>query len=636
MKISYNHILKKIKSNPDIKEISSKLFQLGHEHEVQDNIFDIEITPNRGDCLSLNGILRDLSIFYEIDKTEYIYQDEIKNFDLNFENNAQFDCPNISFLKIVIDENIREYTSELENYFIDLNLNKNNFFTDVSNYISYETGQPTHCYDLNKIGNSFSLNYVNEVQTFKTLKDKEITLLGKNLVFLKDGKVINLAGVMGGDSTSCSSATRSVLIECAYFNPESIIGKSVKYDLNSDAAYKFERGVDPLAHENVLRRFVQIVQEHANIESVELFTNISKEFIHTSISLDVNKINKIIGIELSEENYVNYLTKLGFVINDNKIIVPSYRSDVSGQNDLAEEISRVIGFDNIPIKEIKIPKQEILETDKSEEIFKTFLIDNGFYEVINNPFVEESCDVSIMVDNPLDSNKKYLRTCLKNSLLNNLIYNERRQNDSIKLFEFSDIYKSHGSNTKKRVIGIIASGRISNHYEEFQKNIDIKYFKNLFNNILTDNDLNIETISRDSLGTKLANQIVYFEIDFDEIKNYLNDYNRLTSDPSSYVAYKPISEYPKIFRDLSFSISNIDKIEELNDLIMNFENDLLKNKFVFDFFNNPKLNIVKIGFRFSFQSDERTLLDEDVNAIMNDIVNKTKKIPGVEIPGFNS
>ena len=636
MKISYNHILKKIKSNPDIKEISSKLFQLGHEHEVQDNIFDIEITPNRGDCLSLNGIIRDLSIFYEIDKTEYIYQDEIKNFDLNFENNAQFDCPNISFLKIIIDENIREYTSELENYFIELNLNKNNFFTDVSNYISYETGQPTHCYDLNKIGNSFSLNYVNEVQTFKTLMDKEITLLGKNLVFLKDGKVINLAGVMGGDSTSCSSDTRSVLIECAYFNPESIIGKSVKYDLNSDAAYKFERGVDPLAHENVLRRFIQIVQEHVNIESVELFTNISKEFMHTSIPLDVNKINKIIGIELSEENYVNYLTKLGFVINDNEIIVPSYRSDVSGQNDLAEEISRIIGFDNIPIKEIKIPKQEILETDKSEEIFKTFLIDNGFYEVINNPFVEESCDVSIMVDNPLDSNKKYLRTCLKNSLLNNLIYNERRQNDSIKLFEFSDIYKSHGSRTKKRVIGIIASGRISNHYEEFQKNIDIRYFKNLFNNILTDNDLNFETISRDSLDTKLANQIVYCEIDFDEIKDYLNDYNRLTSDPSSYIAYKPISEYPKVFRDLSFSISDFDKIEELHDLIMNFENDLLKNKFVFDFFNNPKLNIVKIGFRFSFQSDERTLLDGDVNAIMNDIANKTKKIPGVEIPGFNS
>lgn len=636
MKISYNHILKKIKSNPDIKEISSKLFQLGHEHEVQDNIFDIEITPNRGDCLSLNGIIRDLSIFYEIDKTEYIYQDEIKNFDLNFENNAQFDCPNISFLKIIIDENIREYTSELENYFIELNLNKNNFFTDVSNYISYETGQPTHCYDLNKIGNSFSLNYVNEVQTFKTLMDKEITLRGKNLVFLKDGKVINLAGVMGGDSTSCSSDTRSVLIECAYFNPESIIGKSVKYDLNSDAAYKFERGVDPLAHENVLRRFIQIVQEHVNIESVELFTNISKEFTHTSIPLDVNKINKIIGIELSEENYVNYLTKLGFVINDNEIIVPSYRSDVSGQNDLAEEISRIIGFDNIPIKEIKIPKQEILETDKSEEIFKTFLIDNGFYEVINNPFVEESCDVSIMVDNPLDSNKKYLRTCLKNSLLNNLIYNERRQNDSIKLFEFSDIYKSHGSRTKKRVIGIIASGRISNHYEEFQKNIDIRYFKNLFNNILTDNDLNFETISRDSLDTKLANQIVYCEIDFDEIKDYLNDYNRLTSDPSSYIAYKPISEYPKVFRDLSFSISDFDKIEELHDLIMNFENDLLKNKFVFDFFNNPKLNIVKIGFRFSFQSDERTLLDGDVNAIMNDIANKTKKIPGVEIPGFNS
>lgn len=636
MKISYNHILKNIESNPDIQEISSKLFQLGHEHEVQDNIFDIEVTPNRGDCLSLKGILRELSIFYEIDKAEHIYQNNIKNFDLNFENYAQSDCPNISFLKVVIDGDVHEYTSELENYFIDLNLNKNNFFTDVSNYISYETGQPTHCYDLNKIGSSFSLNYVNEEQTFKTLIDKEITLVGKNLVFIKDGKVINLAGVMGGESTSCSNSTRSVLIECAYFNPESIIGKSVKYDLNSDAAYKFERGVDPLAHENVLRRFVQIVKEHVNIKSVELFTNTSEKYVHTSIPLDVNKINKIIGLELSEDKYINYLTKLGFVINDNQIIVPSYRSDVVGQNDLAEEISRVIGYDNIPIKEIKFPNQEIAETDKSEEKFKAFLIDNGFYEVINNPFVKENSDVSIELDNPLDSNKKYLRTCLKNSLLSNLIYNERRQNDSIKFFEFSDIYSFDGSNVKKRVIGIIASGRISNHYEKFQKNIDIKYFKELFKQILIDNDLKFEIVSRDNLDSKLANQIVYCEIDFDEIKNCLKDYDRVTLDPTSYVTYKPISEYPKIFRDLSFSISDFNKIEELHDMIMDFENDLLKNKFVFDFFNNTKLNIVKMGFRFSFQSDERTLLDADVNAIMNEIVNETKKISGVEIPGLNS
>ena len=121
MKISYNHILKNIESNPDIQEISSKLFQLGHEHEVQDNIFDIEVTPNRGDCLSLKGILRDLSIFYEIDKAEHIYQNNIKNFDLNFENYAQSDCPNISFLKVVIDGDVHEYTSELENYFIRIN-----------------------------------------------------------------------------------------------------------------------------------------------------------------------------------------------------------------------------------------------------------------------------------------------------------------------------------------------------------------------------------------------------------------------------------------------------------------------------------------------------------------------------------
>ncbi len=634
MKIAYNHIISNIKSNPGIEEISSKLFQLGHEHEIQDKIFDIEITPNRGDCLSLNGILRDLSIFYEVNIDKDIYQDKIDNMEIDFENNAMHDCPNISFLKIEIDSNITKYTGELKQYFSDLEANKNNFFTDISNYISYETGQPTHCYDLEKIGNSLSLDYIDDKRTFKTLIDKEIKLTGRNLVFLKNDNVINLAGVMGGKSTSCSASTRSVLVECAYFNPESIIGKSVKYDLNSDAAYKFERSVDPAVQESVLRRFLQIVSEHAKIRKVELYEQINKEFESTSVPLDIDKINKIIGINISSVEYIEHLSKLGFLINDNKIIVPSHRSDIKSQNDIAEEISKIIGFDQIPVKEIKFPTKEINEDVQAEEKFKSFLIDNGFYEVINNPFEHELSGNSIEIDNPLDSNKKYLRTNLKNSLINNLLYNERRQNDSVKFFEFSDIYSIDESIKKKRVVGIIASGRVSNHYEDFQKNIDIKYYTNLFSKIIRKKNLKFEIISRDELNTKSRNQIVYLEIDFDEIKNHIYDYNKIATNPVKYTLYKPISEYPKVFRDLSFSVSNFDSIEDLHNLIMNYENKLLKNKFVFDFFNNPKVNIVKIGFRFAFQSDNRTLLDEDVNNIMNAIINKAKNISGVEIPGL--
>ena len=634
MKIAYNHILNRIDSNPDIKEISRKLLQLGHEHEIQDNIIDIEITPNRGDCLSLNGILRDLSVFYDVIANKNIYQDEIDDMSINFENNAKSDCQNISFLKIEIDNDISSYSSDLKDYFSDLGINKNNFFTDISNYISYETGQPTHCYDLEKIGDTFSLDYIDNEVIFKTLMNKEIKLSGRNLVFLKNNDVINLAGVMGGENTSCSPKTRSVLVECAHFNPESIIGKSVKYDLNSDAAYKFERGVDPNAHENILRRFIQIASEHATIKNIKLYKKNYKEFKHTEIPLNIDVINKIIGIQINEVEYKDYLSKLGFIIKDNVIKVPSYRSDVKGQNDLAEEISRIIGFDNIPVKEIKLPNKEINKTEGLEKKLKHFLIDYGFYEVINNPFISDKSNNSIEVDNPLDKNKKFLRTNIKESLINNLIYNERRQNDSIKFFEFSDIYTIDKDIKQKRVVGIIASGRVSKHYENFHKHIDMKYLSELFSKILPEKNIKFEIISRDKLDTKLKNKILYLELDFDEIKNDLNDYNRISSDPMGYISYMPISEYPKVFRDLSFSINNYNSIKKLHDLIMNYKNRLLIDKFVFDFFNNSKLDIVKIGFRFSFQSNEKTLLDKDVNDIMEDIIKKSKKISGVEIPGI--
>ena len=159
MKLSYQHILDRISTNPSIEEISNTLFQLGHENEIDGDILDIEITPNRGDCLSLDGILRDLNVFYEIDSSKELYEGKLQNFAFEFKNNAKKDCPKISFMKIEIEEPCDVYKGSLENYFQIFNQNKNNFFTDISNFISYETGQPTHCYDAGKINNQLSLEY---------------------------------------------------------------------------------------------------------------------------------------------------------------------------------------------------------------------------------------------------------------------------------------------------------------------------------------------------------------------------------------------------------------------------------------------------------------------------------------------
>ena len=322
MKIAYSHLSQCIEEKTTIEQISDSLFQLGHEHEIDDGIFDMEFTPNRGDCLSLNGLLRDLAVFYTVNFNQDIYTEKIDDLKIDFENLSDNICPQISFLKLEI-ENIPEiYKDSLDNYFKDLSVNKNNFFTDVSNYLSYETGQPTHCYDASSMGGKLMFHEIETNEEFITLLDKKITLTGKNSVFSLNDNVINLAGIVGGKSTSCSTNTKTVIVECAFFQPEAIIGKSVKYGIQSEASHKFERGVDPECHEKVLRRFIKLVSEHSNIKDISIISYKSKNNPIRQLPVNVQKINQVIGINITENEYLNYLSKLQFHIEKGIINVP--------------------------------------------------------------------------------------------------------------------------------------------------------------------------------------------------------------------------------------------------------------------------------------------------------------------------
>lgn len=636
MKIAYSHLIKNIKENPGIEMLSDSLFQLGHEHEIDGNIFDIEFTPNRGDCLSLNGLLRDLAAFYDVNIKQELFDGEIKELKIDFENLAQDICPKISFLKIEIEKIPSEYKPYLDNYFKDLDLNKNNFFTDISNYLSYETGQPTHCYDASKIEGKLSFEEIEVNQEFETLLGDKINLTNKNSVFLADNNVINLAGVIGGKGTSCNSDTKTVLIECAFFKPEAIIGKSVKYDINSEASHKFERFVDPECHEDVLRRFLSIVIEHTNIKDMSFITYEFRKNEVIKIPIRVDKISKILGISITEEEYLEYLSKLGFNINENLIIVPSYRNDIKSQNDLAEEIARIVGYDNIQKNKLSIPKTNYIDDKNLENKLRFFLLDNGFYEVINSPFVKNKSNNSVEVDNPLDSNKKYLRTNLTDSLIDNLIFNERRQKDSIKLFEISNLYTFKNDEIiSSRKLGIIASGRVGHNHEEFSKQINRKYLTKLFNDFLPSEDFKFEVLNRDLFDTKIKNEIVSSEIDISNFSSEVLEYNEITRPPVDYIKYTPISDQPHSIRDLSFSVKDFSKLNQLSDYILKFEDELLKEVFVFDYFHNEKNEEVKIGFRFTFQAKSSTITETQVNNIINDIINHTTNINGITIPGLN-
>tara|TARA_B100000575_G_C23142256_1_gene665149 strand:- start:4960 stop:6891 length:1932 start_codon:yes stop_codon:yes gene_type:complete len=636
MKISLNHLQELFFEKLHIDEVSKKLYRLGHENEVEGNILDLEITPNRGDCLSLYGISRDLGVFFKRKKNIDIYDSKLDHLEFDFLNNAKDDCPSIAFLQIEIDKIPSVYKPYLENYFLELEVNKNNFFTDVSNYLSYELGQPSHAYDSSEIGRKLELTKVSEKVEFETLIGKKVVLNKSDLVFKKNKEIINLAGVMGGISSACNKKTKSVIVEFANFIPESIIGRSTSYDLNSEAAYKFERGVDPQLIEIAMRRFLKIVKDHANIVGVSYFHQNQNEFEKKSFEHNFNKIKEILGINLTEKDFKSYLKGLNFNFSDKTIEIPSYRNDIENDNDIAEELARVIGYDNILSKEFSIPKK-LSPKSKLENKIKSYLIEKGFYEVVNYPFNELGDSSSISIDNPLDSNKSFLRKSIKSSLIDNLLFNERRQKDLIKFFEISDVYEIDKDNDEikqMKKLALIVSGRKGKNYRDFNHYLNEEFLKNVFNDIDDTFFIEVQNIPRNALETKIKHPIYYAEMDISFVKTLFKEYKPNNLPNFKKINYIKPSEYPSISRDLSFQITEESNIKKLVDLILKFDDEILKESFIFDWYHDKKNHQIKLGFRFIFQSHNKTLTDQEVDKVINDIVESTLTLDDIKIPGY--
>ena len=594
----------------------------------------MEFTPNRGDCLSVYGLVRDLNVFYRTNLELPIYLKDIPTLDLNFINEAEDACPQLSFLNIEIDGKISKYKDYLENYFKDLNLNKNNFFTDISNYVAYEMGQPTHSYDFLNIGGDITLKLNCKKTKFTTLHNNTIDLNGSDLVFTSDNKIINLSGVIGGLESACSKTTTNALIECAYFHPESIIGKSVKYNINSEASHKFERGVDPECHSKVLKRFIHIVSEHCKIVKVELFKFKGSKSKKTELNFDLKKINDILGSNVTEHQYKNSLTKLGFDIDDGVINVPSYRSDIQHQNDLAEELARVMGYDNIPISCFNIKNVPDASNILNESKIRAFFVDNNFIEVINSSFCSENIKNSLKVDNPLDTTRGYIRTDIVDSLTENVIYNEKRQKDSIKFFEISDVYSYKDKLYSEKKLGVIVSGRRGQNYKDFSKKLDKNYLNELFNKIDIDVADQILNIDRKNLNSKIKTPIYAIELNLEEVLLKIDDYNPINKAPDKYIKYKQISEFPLSKRDFSFLIRDKLIYSKFLETLNSISDSNLKNLAIFDFYAKKNSNELKIGIRMTFQSHEKTLSDNDIEYMSSKLLKPLLSIDGVSIPGI--
>ena len=457
---------------------------IGEECNLFDYIIEYEITPNRGDCLSVIGIARELSA---ITQTPIKLPDMEMNFlneDINNYISVEIEdaelCPRYT-ARLIKDVEIKESPLWLKNRLIAVDLRPINNIVDITNYVMYELGQPLHAFDYEFIEEKkIIIKRAENNLEFTTLDSKTHKLSDFNLLICDGKKPVALAGVMGGENSEVRDDTRDVLLEAAFFNPSNIRKTAKSLGIQTEAAYRFERAIDIENVDYASLRAAYLMQELADGKIVNgIVDAYPLKFKPNKIDLRRKRLNLIAGYDVDFTEAQNILKSLGFSItksDDNLISIetPSFRNDIFAEIDLIEEVLRIKGYNSIngslPVSSV-YPSYEY-SLNKFIDELKNFFRYTGFNEAINYSFVPEfynnifgNPEKNIKLLNPITEELEVMRQSLLGSLLKNISYNLSLNNKSIKLFELSKVFiKDDNSETgayEKFLIEGVLSGAIS-------------------------------------------------------------------------------------------------------------------------------------------------------------------------------
>ena len=630
-----------------------------------DSIFNIGLTPNRSDAMSHHGVARDLraALMHKGQKTELLTP-SVSNFHINSRTKKinikilnQSLCQRFSGICI---ENIKVESSPkwLQNKLKSIGLSPVNNVVDITNYILHEVGQPLHAYDLEKIkSNTIEVKTLKKDTVFTTLDGLERKLNETDLMVCDKNKPMCIAGVYGGNYHGVSNETKSIFLESAYFNPVSIRKTAKDHSINSDASFRFERGVNIELVEYALKRAAILICEFCDGKICsDLIDEYPKKSESKSILLNFEKTNKLIGQEIPTEEIKSILTSLDFKINNITetgvgITVPFYRHDVTRECDVVEEILRIYGFNEINLSnKLSISLNTIDQNKhfKTESIISSYLNSLGFNEIMNNSLTNNELDIekrkSVQIINSISSDVSQLRTSLLESSLKTLKYNLNRKNSNTNFYEFGKIYENtKEKNKESRRLGILFSGNIIDKTwnsdvvkAEFYilKNIVLNIFKRLSVNVsekivnfeglenvlgIFNNDKRIAILGEIDIKYKSIigiNQDVYYaSIDIDLLLNNLT---------SEFHKYKNISKFPSVNRELNFLLDNDIQYSEIKILL--FQTSKIKkltSMSLSDVYIDKKLPEGKKSYTLSFSlmDNEKTLTEKEIQSTMTKIQN---------------
>ncbi len=631
---------------------------------VTDTVIEIGLTPNRSDAMSHMGVARDLRAgCNQIDVPSEWKSTNINNFKINdtsftVEVNVDDKERCTQYYGITLTEvEVKPSPNWLQNRLNAIGITPKNNIVDATNYILHDLGQPLHAFDASKIKGKIHVKTLASGTKFTTLDGVERNLDKDDLMICDDKSPLCIAGVFGGLNSGVSENTTSVFLESAYFNPVSIRKSAKRHGLNTDASFRFERGIDPEIGIFALKTAALLIQQITGGKISSAIQEHAQPLPDkVSLFLNFDKINSVIGKKIPKDTLLKILNSLEMEINNSSedgfvVTIPRYRVDVTREADVIEEILRVYGYNNIELSNTLrtvFPSFDLKTPHKVEQIIAQSLIGQGFSEVMNNSLTNPAYsnlskqleDVSkVNLLNPLGQDLSQLRSSLLFSFLEVVLFNSNRQQKDLRIYEFGKTYsQSKESFVESKKLGVCITG--NKHSEMWNSQTSkISFFdlKAIGINILnrlgifsfkeqkTSQDIFSEGISL-SLNNKtfvdlgvvksqitkhfsIDAEVLYADFDWDLIQK--NAFKK-------EIKIEEISKFPTSRRDFALLVDSSINFEELEDAAFKTDRKLLKSVSLFDVYEGKNLPDGKksYGLSFHFGDPNKTLTDKNIDRIM--------------------
>ena len=654
---------------------ASKVFNI-----ASDQVFEIGLTPNRADAMSHMGVARDLraGLMQEGLKLEFKtpsvsdFQVEERTLKIDLQVDDKELIPRYCGVTIS-NIKVAESPKWLQDKLKSLGLTPKNNVVDITNYILHELGQPLHAFDASKIkGNKIVVKTLASGTSFITLDDVERTLHAEDIMIC-DGEEhpLCMGGVFGGKGSGVTEHTTSIFLESAYFNPIAIRKTAKRHALNTDASFRFERGIDPSITKYALKRAAILIKEicggKVSSEIVEFHPHKADDF---QVFLNYENTNRLIGQILPKETIKNILASLEIkILTENEIglglMIPPYRVDVQREADVIEEILRVYGYNNIEFSDKLNTSISFSEFDdlKVENIVSGLLTAHGFHEIMSNSLTKpeyvslsetlnESHNVNII--NPLSADLSVMRQSLLYSGLESISYNINRKNNALKFFEFGKTYHKFesGYHEQKHFSFMVSGSRNQDSWLFPTKSSDFFYLKGMITSIL--NKLGIDQIKTSSVKSDLFTEglvfsaqkkkivefgvinpttLKYFDIKQEVLFADINWDILLELSQNQDVKIKSLPKFPSVKRDLALLLDQKITFDEIYQLAYQSERNLLKEVDLFDVYQGKNLPENKKSYAVSFllQDETKTLTDQQIDKTMSKLLQTFEKELGATL-----